>query len=367
MNKIYFYFSLFILICCQNKDSVVEIEKELILNEYSVFIENNDDLIVTPNIIINNKNLFIYDVGTENLVEINNEKKIVNKFLRRGRGPGEVEFVSNIIFADGHIYVVDYSQLLINKYLRDGTFVDSFNYGEIIGPPSTPPVPITSSMVIANEIDNKPYIDLKGNVFLPTFYSLQNVDRDNLYTVFNWNGNELSRLGSPPVGSTFRFANLEYVNEVSKNEIPSFYKSNTFILNDLSDSSEVFVIYTSLPMIEKYNTNGDKIWDVQLKNSDIDSYLRNYFERMKRIKNTGDRYKLEIYSSGISNELGELFLAMPSYPLTIHHYSKKGKFIKSFKLESDSLKLQPIFDIDFEKNLIFVATETGEILNFHLE
>lgn len=352
---------LFVIQGCSHEDSSSYVGETTELKNYETLVDLEDNILATPVIIRhgNSSTFFVYDVRKGQVLELDENGKVINEVGRSGRGPGEYTFVNNMFVREQHLYVIDIIQFMAHQYDMEGNFVSSFNFGEIAGQPTTPPPAI--GLVTANEIDNQPYITLQGNIML----SNVNVGdkNENIFQIIDWEKKkQLSEMGEVPEGSSFVLDNQKLRNEATDGKVPSFYKPNSFPVQDRSNPNEYFVIYSSLSQIAKYASNGKKLWQKDINTPETDSIRTRFFDAMERMSNSPDirdRVGLEYYSSGFSNNEGDLYLVVNTSPVMIHQYNNAGELLHKYKFSSEDTT--PVLDIDFANNRILAASEKGEI------
>ncbi|NGP89374.1 6-bladed beta-propeller [Fodinibius halophilus] len=331
------------------------------LKNYETLVDLEENKLATPVIIRHGSDstFFVYDVRQQQVLKMDKKGTIINKIGRTGRGPGEYLFVNNMFVREQHLYIIDIVQFMIHKYDMEGNFVSSFNFGEIAGQPTIPPPGI--GLVTANEIDNQPYVNLQGDIIL----SNVNVGdkSEHIFQIIDWEKKkQLSELGEVPEGSSFVLDNQKLRNEATDGKVPSFYKPNSFPVQDRDNPNEYFVIYSSLSQIAKYAANGGKLWEKNINTTETNSIRTRFFDAMDRMSNSPDirdRVGLEYYSSGFSNNEGDLYLVVNTSPVMIHQYNNAGKLLHKYKFSSKNIT--PVLDIDFANSRILAASEKGEI------
>jgi len=231
--------------------------------------------------------------------------------------------VNNIFLTKEYLYIVDTGQLIIHKYDRTGELHSSFDFGKIAGKPTVPPPPVGN--ILANEIDNQPFVTSKGDLMLSTVNF--GTTKDKIFKLISWEGNELSEIGDVPEGSEFVLDNVKLRKEASEGEIPSFYKANSFPIQDYANPDEYFFVYSSLPKIAKYTSNGDKLWEKDISNTEADQSRGRFFKIMDKMNSSPDirdRIDLEFYSSGVSSNEGDVYLVANTEPVVIHQFNNTG-------------------------------------------
>jgi len=359
---------IFIMISC-NTEFSSKSEVEIIeLTDFETIValekaENENNIISTPTILRYelNSNLFVFDDRIGKVLELDSSGRIIMEYGRRGAGPGEFLSVNNIFLTNDYVYIIDEIQLFIHKFDRKGRLSSTFDYGAIINTGSAPPPPMSSG-IQAKVIINQPIVTLNGYILLSSVKSGQNVL--SIYEKYSWEGIRMSHIGSIPDGSTFVFDPVAYRASINNREIPANYKPYAFPINDLSNEDEIFLVYSAIPMIAKYDLNGNRLWENEIKQpSEIESIENHYYERMDRLSNTSTMV-LKKYVNGVSTLDGDLFLISnpeTNGSLWIHQFNSSGTLIKRYKLISKDVVLLPIFDIDINTQRIFVITDMSDI------
>ena len=346
-----------------------EIEKsELVivkLDEYNTLVSYEDNLIGTPNSIRlgTQSNLYVYDAAKRSVLKLTEDGEIEQQFGRKGRGPGEIQWVSHIHLTENYLYVVDTGQFLIHRYLKDGEYDSVFNYGEIGYLPSVPSPPVSTTQVIVLALTNQPHITAKDEVMLSPVQA--GTSAESVYHLYNWSGELKSKIGQMPDGSTFTLDKEEIRDDVLNREIPRFYRANAFPVNDPSNPDQLKLIYTSLPEIAQYRMNGEKLWEKDLsKLPEFEKVADHFFQTMERIQRADIRTRigLDFFKAGVMEPDGDLFLISEHENVRIHRFSDEGEITHTYQPKTDQdTELKPIFDIDFTNRKIYIVTELGDI------
>jgi len=360
---IYFLFSLlfFSMLSCKSEDSSLDDMEIIKLNKYKVIIFQKSNTLGIPVIIRHDQdsNFFVYDVSNNQMFEFDLNGKVVKKIGRAGRGPGEYSFINNIFFLSDRIFVIDNSQLFVHQYDREGKYLSSFDFGRKDGRPTIPSPPF--GIVKPMRIVNQPHITIQNDILLSTV-NVGETDQ-TIFEMFDWkDGTSLSQFGNVPEGSSFILDNLKLRNEASNGQVPSFYRANSFPVQDRANPDEFFVVYTALSKIAKYKVTGEKLWEKEVESSETIAIREWFFETMERMAKSSDirdRVGLQFYSSGTSSEDGDLYLVVNINPVVIHKFNNKGDLVNKYKFTTD--EVTPVLDFDFANQRILVATENGEI------
>jgi hypothetical protein len=357
--------------CSSNEEARFEVPlTSLDLHETVVALE--DEILSRPMVIkhIGSDSLLVYDVTLRKILVLRNDKQNVLEISRHGRGPGEFQYVSAIHFNDDQLHLVDIAQRLIHHYRLSGEYLGSIDTGvnQSLSYPPLPPLPsdIISSLdsgFLCN-VTNQPHVLYDGRILLPADRST-----GTLYHLIDANGEITAELGEVPDKSSFTLDNNTIREEISIEIIPSILRPNSFVVNDASRTNEIFVVFNAIGEIAKYEvTTGQKLWSKSIPmTNEIDTLTQNYFNSMNELLKLADGVSIHRkYLGGISGPNGELYLSAYNFTdkqLWIHEFSDTGEMVMRYTLNSE-VPLLPIFDIDFENQLIFVPTEDSEIRTY---
>ncbi|MCW9706167.1 hypothetical protein [Fodinibius salsisoli] len=306
-----------------------------------------------------NDHLLAFDLAQQKVLEINNNGEVVVKYGGKGRGPGELQAVENFYITEDHLYIVDRSLYLINKYDRKGNYISSLDYGELIlneeynnGKLPSPPA--------LHDNYNEPFITLSGKVLLPSHTQGQ-----SLYQLFDWHGNHLANIGEIPENFEPIIEDQEIQFALENRKIPARDLHRVFPINDQTNSNELFLIYSSISKIAKYDLSGKKIWEREISlTPEVDSLVIDLAHVI--MKRSDHLLPVRNYVSGTNSPNGDLYLVtytnhfapVPNRPVWIHQFSPKGKLIQRYKIISDN-DLSYYLDIDFNKNRIYTPLFNG--------
>lgn len=357
--------------CSSNPEEMSDVEI-VELEEYETVVSFEENILSTSTLLKfdGESSLFVYDIAESKVVELDTEGNQINEFGRQGRGPGEFLFINNIYSIENELYLIDTGRFLIHQYNRNGTHISSLDYGDLGYMTNTPHPPVQTHLVSAQDLTHQPHVTLNKDLLLSPF--LANEAEDVLFYQVNWEGEVLSTMGSVPEGSSFTMSE-EYSNSISNREVPALEKPNAFPVNDLSNLDEIFMIYSAIPKIAKYNSDGERLWERDITGlAEVDSVSNSIFGMMENL-GPGNRMMFNKYITGTSTSNGDLYLGINSNPimsansnsmvkssLWIHQFNSSGELTRRYKIESE-LNIPPIFDVDPENRQIFVATEEAEI------
>ncbi|GAA5521052.1 6-bladed beta-propeller [Aliifodinibius salicampi] len=358
------------IIGCQSEsasDSTSSGGEVVELKDYKTVVSYKDGILANPAAMKYDGDslLYIYDFEHKQVLALNKNGETTREFGGEGRGPGEVIWFNNIYLNDDYFYIVDPVQFRIIKYSLDGEVEGSLDYGQK-GSQSMPPPPPQSLISRAKNITNEPFVTASGDVLLPAIRQKEEVS--SLYTLVDWEGKELTKIGDIPEGSVFVLDGEQYRDAINEREVPGYYKPRVFPVNDQANNDELYFIYTAFPKIVKYNTSGKKLWEQAVPETiELDSVYTLFYEKSEGLRE-GGTVALNTYMSGVSSENGLLYLVLGKYgfeeasnDLWIHEFTNNGELRRRFRLILEDVNLAAIFDIDFANQQMFTVTEEAEI------
>ncbi len=370
-----FFLLFYMLMSCRSETpsySATDVEVAE-LEQFETIVAYEDNILANPSVIKYDRvsNLFVYDGGIGKVLKLDsNSGSVINEFGRMGRGPGEFMSVNNMFLTEHHLFIVDIVQRFIHKYDRNFELISTRDVdmpARILPPlPPLPPLPSENQSFLGSayrgNIDLQPHVTGDGNVLLPRVQT-----GGTIYELTDWKRNTISDIGEVPEGSSFEVDFDEYRAAVSSREVPALFKPNSFPVSDKENPEEYFLVFSAIPMIAKYNSTGQKLWETEITGTPEVTAIENmFYETMDQIFRITDAIgPLRKYTSGIHSPEGALYLAVYTYghpdnSLWIHQFDSTGELVRRYKLISE-VELTPYIDMDFTGRRIFVVTEEAEI------
>ncbi|HAC14530.1 MAG TPA: hypothetical protein DCE78_01095 [Bacteroidetes bacterium] len=349
---------LLFVISCSTEDPPSNVIETTELSNFETLVSLESETLALPIIIkaLNDQSFIVYDIGTNQVLKLDERGSIVDSIGRVGHGPGEFLFVNSIFIRDEKLYLIESPQMLAHQYSQNGELISSFDFGKLVGRSVIAPRPY-GGVVMSNEIDNRPFVTSQGDLLLSNLNV--GVESRYLFQLIDWeNTNQLSEIGEVPEGSSFILDIREFRNEALNGDVPSLYKANSFPVQNHANPDELFIVYSSISRIAKYKTTGEKLWENDIQSIEADTISTRFFELMGRMS-PENRTDLKYYSSGVSNDQGELFLVVNIRPVVIHKFNNTGELVHKYVFESK--EVAPVLDFDFMNNRIIAATNNGEI------
>jgi hypothetical protein len=314
------------------------------------------------------EHLFIQDPANSAVFEYDDEGEVLMTYGREGRGPGEVQFLSDFFVTQNHLFIVDSEQLLIHKFSRhDGQFISSLDYQKHMSETlsssnlDTPPVPLPTFI----DNNNKPFVTHNETVLLPTQTAGQ-----FLYQLVNWDGEKIADVGEMPKECNAAEDNDDIRRAILDEKVPGSHACLAFPVSDITNSEEIFIIYSTSRRIAKYNLSGDKLWEKPIVSTpEVDSLAIDFREMVRSRPGYSNTLLSSQYVSGRSAPGGELYLTTytnvhtPVYlrPMWIHQFNNDGELNTRYKIVSeDGYLYYPAIDNN-GKRIFASAVNTADV------
>jgi len=347
-----------------SKATTIEVTE---LSDYDSLISENDLLLGVPvrlKFDHKSQHLFIQDVAHWAVIELDEKNNEVRRYGSRGRGPGEFQNLDDFFISAKHLFIVDSSRFLIHKYSRiDGQFISSLDYREFLieksnssehGLQPNPQAPLTSN-------NNRPFVTYNETVLLPAQFG-----GEYLYRAITWEGQRTAEIGEIPEGYNDFIDDEEVWKSLRNKKLPAHVLPLSFPVNDPANLNDIFVVYSAIPKIAKYNLDGDKIWEQNVPYTpEVDSLMID----LKNVLQDHPNQRVSLlpvkkYMAGRSSPDGDLYLFTytnmdtphtPRRPMWIHQFDSRGTLVHRYKIISDTdLFYYP--DIDFKNRRVFTPS-----------
>jgi hypothetical protein len=335
-----------VMVGCQQKEIPSEVTYHSLVPHQTIVSGENLELVNPAIIRFNNETneFYIYDNRQRIAHRVNTNGNFLGNVGRQGKGPGEYERISGIFIGIDCIYLVDDIQFLVHKYALNGEYVDSFNYG-----------PYSTASV------NKVSVGRDGHIYLPVDNS-----HEHLFRKFAWSGEEIGSFGDFFAGSSNQIDYAELRSAIKDRKVPSFFKSNAFVI---PGSLQNIIVYDAVGSLRSYSGTEIK-WQSSGASSSIqDSISKPYYEFMDQILQHADAAAaLRIYHQGtITNEF--VYLSTNTsfgQEMQLHAFDMYGNLHAIYVFETES-SLNSSFDVNEESGLIYVGTTNAEVIAFKLD
>lgn len=334
----------------------------VVLNDFQTVISRQDTLMGMPAMLKYEEatdHLFVYDINQRKVFEMDKDGRMVAEYGGKGNGPGERQSLCNFFITDQHIYILDQAKFYIHKYDRTGEVISTLDYGRLMkennatedagqGPPPPREFPL-------NDINNEPFITLNGNVLLPA-----HEQGNSLFERVTWEGEHLANIGEIPEPYLTSAGEEQTKTAYENREVPARDMYRAFPVSDPSNPGEIFMVYSSIPKIAKYDTSGQKLWERAVPETpEMDALAQQYYNFEEERPDVF--LAIKKYALGVASPEGDLYLGtftsaiMPGeFPLWMHHFNPQGELVNRYKIAADStLWYYPAVDVTGRR--IFVA------------
>lgn len=356
------------LTACQNEgenSEYVDIPfKELNPQENTI---SNDDLLLGMPVRLKyddfSGHLFIQDLPRWAVIEVDDSSNVVNRFGNQGRGPGEIQMLNDFFVTDQHLFIVDGGQYLIHKYNRQNTdYISSLDFGALLLQDSSSTEGNARLPMPLNDNNNQPFITLNETVLLPS-----QVGGNFLYRAINWEGEKVADIGK--ISGECTAAEEENRMAIKNKTVPEKDECFAFPVNDRANPGEIYIVYSAIPKIEKYNLEGQKLWEKQIPlTPEVDSLMADLSNVVSENPDLRiDMLPVRKYVTGRSSQSGDLYLmtynnlvtsSTPRRPLWIHHFDSTGELLNRYKLNASD-DLNYFLGIDDEGSRVFSSIYRG--------
>lgn len=356
---------------CQKEDPGSSVQAETPVKEIKTFENSiaNEDLLLGMPIRLKfddeTRHLFIHDLPKWRITEIDDSSNVVNTFGTRGNGPGEIGAIADFFITKEHLFITDWSHLLIHKYtLQDGQHISSMDYGQALVQKNNMPGGGSPPQLPLNDNNSQPFVTLNETILLPT-----HGNGDFLYQALNWKGDSLAGIGETPEGCNPMQDEAGIKTALKNREVPARDLCMAFPVSDRSNPEEIFIVYSAIPRISKYNLSGKKLWERRITlTPEVDSLMIDISNAVNETPElSANNLTVRKYISGRSSSAGDLYLTTytnvitpgtPRRPMWIHQFDSKGNLSNRFKMISD-VELGYFPAIDFKGKKIFAPIYRG--------
>jgi len=125
--RLFLFFMIFIGFTVDFNEIIAQTKFESFFNKDKEILFENFQLSGANRLIEYNSNLIFADLKQSQIVEFDNDGRLLQKFGRKGRGPGEfLRIIGLSLDNENHFYVYDSSQLRISKFDENGNHLKDF-------------------------------------------------------------------------------------------------------------------------------------------------------------------------------------------------------------------------------------------------
>lgn len=370
--KILYYWGCFILLlgltaaCSSESSSTNNAAGEaIVLNEFQTVISREDTLMGMPVMLKyeeSTDHLFVYDINQRKVFEMDSRGSEIAEYGGKGRGPGELLSLGNFFVTDNYVYILDPQQFFIQKYNRSGEVVSTLDYSKLLVKEDTdshrPPPP----QPVLNDVNNKPFVTLNGNLLIPIYRQ-----GESLFKLVTWEGTHLANIGEIPEPYLTSAGEEQTKAAYENREVPARDMYRAFPVNDPANPGELFIVYSAIPKIAKYDTSGQKLWERAVPDTpELDALAGQYYNYAE--ERPGVFKPIIKYVFGMAGPAGDLYVGamtgalLPGeFPLWMHYFNASGELLNRYKIAADStLWYYPAVDVSGRR--IFVAPQNDVVV-----
>ena len=261
------------------QEKIIKIE-----NKYPVTIigEKEDDEVIfnEPNYVRFNKfdqNIYVVDRKDNKILIFDKELNFIDEFGRYGQGPGEFYHPYDITFdSEGNKLIIDKGNARIQIFNKDNKYVSGFNQIMYNYRPN-----------IAVDSKRRIYLNLPEN--------------DSLFTVFDYNGNQLFKIG-----------------KILKSDNPAFQPFVSLVFYVIDENDNLYYTFHEKPVLIKYNSNHKQIFDINYDHlPEVLELIKIYEKNQRERTKNSNRFYGKVYCQGISLDKNYIYLILG----TLNSYS----------------------------------------------
>lgn len=237
-----------------------------------------------------NGNIYIADSKGCKIIEIDNNGKYIREMSKKGQGPGEMQYPSEI-FSDkkGQIYLYDGKNSRITIFDKDIEYINSF---KIFKPYSSY------------------HVNTKGLIYLN--YTGRIKENNDLIEIINNRGELISSFGSKIL--------------YGANNSLHMRESNQAIIA-IDEKDDVYLLWRNINIFRKYTSLGELIYEGKINSKKHDE-LSN--KNIETLKNNKEDLRLLYVNQDFCYDNGK-FYSLRTYPrLTIYEITEKGEIINTY-------------------------------------
>lgn len=324
--------------CGEKKERMasVEITPEVI-EDLELFLDFEEKGIVQPGRVefTPNNHLVLLDSKLQELFVFNTNKELLARFGGKGSGPGEFTFAYQMNISEGSIFVVDAESYRLSHFDDSGNFKNSIPFREN---------PHMHSISAISE--NKYYIGSLG-------------EEKSLVKYVDLDKNTVQFIGEA-LGEKYSRGNIEEERQLlAAGSLPDFYKNEATLYKT---ERHLYVFLNWISRLQKYDLEGELIWDTQI-DLPVNKIL---FDRViERAKNAPDGVTPTlsyITSMKVVNDETYLFWSpAKDQPRLLVKVDPEGELTGIYEVPEESPRYLD-FSIDPQNNQLYLtAPELGQV------
>ncbi len=307
------FFSLFIILRAESiKETIIspvfqfgglETEPHKQLNRPSDFI------------ITSNNEIVISDSKDNCIVILDTNGNLIKRIGILGQGPGEFSRPGKVGLLNDNLLIADNGNYRIQILTKSGECAKIYSfYG-------------ASLLALGAHI----WFSKDGGYY----YSTEGINSENLVHLCSIDGKKLAGYGSI-YGKKTTFLSMG-TDLVKKGKIPDWYKNR--VIPAVDSPGSVYCIHRSLPIIKKYSSRGEFIWERNLDLPEFEGIRLNWIKANQEAPPNGS-YSLEYWADVDIDEGGNIYLLVRwAQRMTVCVINKSGKMATLYKGVNDNISM----------------------------
>jgi hypothetical protein len=287
--------------------------------------------------------LVIADPGLSQIVVFNPDGSEQLRFGREGKGPGEITRLDNFDILNDEFYVGDRSQQFIQRYSRQGEFVSSTHYQTHRG-----------SFGVFALTDTTSYVSASMG------------DSGSLIKWFNASTDSTAFWGTAK-GEAYTLTDMGIMNDyLKRGEIPP---SDMNEVDLVSDGNFVYAYLTAHGLVQKYDFNGELLWETDANIPVNKLIFEHAIERAKEINMPGVMASYSLISAFkvIDGDVYTLSFPVEGQPRTLLRINENGKITGHYHIQEESFNYFD-FTVNTDSQMLYLgAPELGEVHRVQLD
>lgn len=227
-------------------DKIVKIyenNQEYLLNKPSDFFVTSDEIVIS-------------DMGDHCVIISTGDGLIKSRFGELGQGPTDLNKPYRVFPYKNGIGVLDSGNYKIKLFTKKGELIKQFPASTMAG---------LGGWVCFNR-DGSYCSSTEGYAkdYLISFRTIEGQEKGQIGKIYG------------EVSYIYKFE----TEEVKKGNVPNSYKNRVIPLFD--DENNIICVHRSLPLIKKYNLQGELLWEIKIRGKEIDEIRKKWIVANKR-------------------------------------------------------------------------------------
>ena len=339
------YFVMIILTGCKNTDNEHQTNhhESIIIEDFELFVGFDHHGLVRPVQVevLSDGNVAVLDNQT-NLVHIfNTEAKMITSFGGEGRGPGEFQQATQLLYSENYLYVVDANLRQINQFKYSGEFIQSFD--------------VDTGMYL-------PYVTMMND---ESFFTMTMGENGSLIKKINVNTGSTNYIGEA-IGEEYRPGNFEEeVRTLRNGEVPGFMKNE---ITKHFNNNHLYVFLNTLSRLQKYTPDGRMLWDMEIHMPVNQAIFDDAVDRAHGPEGEWGvpAFKYILSMKVFENEPYILWNYIDGFQQALVHIDKDGQVTTIYKIQNGSSVLID-FSFDTYNDILYaIDSESGQVYRTRL-